>query len=376
MSHTSAPVTRKTPEAMNHDRQQQTRPDNTDRPLLKIEDLSVRIPSPRGVVQAVSNIDLSLERGRTLGLVGESGSGKSMTVRALMGIVPPNSTVSGKVLLDGSDLRALPTREARSVWGSRIGMVFQNPMTALNPVVRIGRQISEAARKHLGLSAKEANARVVELLEQVGIPEPHKRRRYYPHQFSGGMRQRVTIAIALACEPELLIADEATTALDVTIQKQILNLLQRIQKERNMAMILVSHDLGVVAGRTDDVAVMYGGRIVEKAPTSALFTDGRHRYTEALLGAIPRIDAPSHARLRAISGSPPDMASPPPGCPFAPRCSAAINRCRELLPALSPAATPGHTYACYVPVTGEPSEAQQELDTAGAAAESRRELFS
>jgi len=324
-------------------------------PLLSIQDLSVKIPSPRGLVQAVNNINLTLERGQTLGLVGESGSGKSMTVRALMGIVPPKSMVAGKVIFDGKDMRKLPPDEARATLGTRIGMVFQNPMTALNPVVRIGRQISEAARIHLGLSAQEANDRAVDLLKQVGIPEPHKRRRYYPHQFSGGMRQRVTIAIALACDPELLIADEATTALDVTIQKQILDLLQHIQRENNMAMILVSHDLGVVAGRTDNVAVMYGGRIVEKAPTSELFSDGRHRYTQALLSAIPRLDAPSHTRLRAIPGTPPDMAALQPGCPFAPRCSAAINDCYELLPALSPTGTPDHDYACYVPVKGEPS---------------------
>ncbi|MQA09854.1 MAG: ATP-binding cassette domain-containing protein [Pseudonocardiaceae bacterium] len=356
-------------------------------PLLDVTELDVRIGTPRGVVHAVNGVSLDLDRGETLGIVGESGSGKSMFVRALMGILPSGATLNGSVLFDGIDLTAVPVGQAREVWGRRIGMVFQDPMTSLNPVVRIGRQISESARIHLGLNRRRAEELEVELLGQVGIPEPERRRRDYPHQFSGGMRQRVTIAMALACEPDLLIADEATTALDVTVQKQILNLLQRIQRERNMAMILVSHDLGVVAGRTDRIAVMYAGRVVERAPTPLLFERRRHRYTDALLGAIPRLDHPPHARLRSISGTPPDMATLGSGCAFAPRCPAADDRCRTEDPpsasesAVAPQPTGsavsevsaesleasesagGHVYHCFHPVAASVPTAPRAADT-------------
>jgi oligopeptide/dipeptide ABC transporter ATP-binding protein len=322
-------------------------------PLLTVADLRCRIGTAAGTVRALDGVDLSLRRGEVLGLVGESGSGKSMLVRSIMGMRPDGAELTGRITLDGTDLTAMDAKAAHRLRGRRIGMVFQDPMTALNPVVRIGRQITEVARRTLGLSAGEARDRAAGLLARVGIPEPAERLRHYPHQFSGGMRQRITIAMALACDPDLLIADEATTALDVTVQRQILDLLQGLQRDRGMAMILVSHDLGVVAGRADEVAVMYAGRIVEQAPAEALFTGRRHRYTEALLDAVPRLDRPRHTRLRAIPGLPPDPVRDDPGCPFGPRCPRAADRCRTERPELVEAG-PGHRHACFVPV--EPEE--------------------
>jgi oligopeptide/dipeptide ABC transporter ATP-binding protein len=325
-----------------------------DEPLLAVADLRCLIETPAGTVRALEGVDLTLRRGQVLGLVGESGSGKSMLVRSIMGMRPARATLSGRIAIDGDDLLAMDTKAAHRLRGRRIGMVFQDPMTALNPVVRIGRQITEVARRTLGLNARQARERAVELLEQVGIPEPAERTGHYPHQFSGGMRQRITIAMALACDPDLLIADEATTALDVTVQRQILDLLQGLQRDREMAMILVSHDMGVVAGRADEVAVMYAGRIVEQAPTGELFTAHRHRYTEALLDAVPRLDHPRHTRLRSIAGLPPDPSQATPGCPFAPRCPRAAERCRTEEPMLFEE-HPGHRHACFVPVeNGEP----------------------
>lgn len=319
-------------------------------PLLTVEDLRVSIPSARGVVRAVDGVSFAVRRGTTLGIVGESGSGKSMLARSVMGITPAGTTVQGRIVFDGADLRSLPRQEARAVLGTRIAMVFQDPTTSLNPVVRIGRQLTEAPRKHLGLSRGQATARAVELLAQVGISEPERRLHHFPHQLSGGMRQRVTIAMALACDPDLLIADEVTTALDVTVQKQILDLLSRIQRDRGMAMIMISHDLGVVAGRTDETAVMYAGRLVERAPTRALFHHRKHQYTEALLRSIPRLDHPRHEPLRTIEGAPPDLVGDLRGCPFAPRCPAVVHRCRVETPSLVPAERPDHVHACYVPV--------------------------
>lgn len=320
-------------------------------PLLSVRHLRTHIPTPRGLVRAVEDVSFDLHRGRTLGLVGESGSGKSMLVRSLIGITPGRAERSGEIRLDGEDLLTLSRRRLRGYLGRRVAMVFQDPMTSLNPVVRIDRQLTEAPVRHLGMDRRRAREVALDLLHQVGIPEPERRMRQYPHQLSGGMRQRVMIAIALACEPELLIADEATTALDVTVQKQILDLLSRLQRERNMAMIMVSHDLGVVAGRTDDVAVMYGGRLVEKAPTTDLFDAPRHRYTRALLDAIPRMDHPRDTPLRTIEGAPPDLARPGTGCPFAPRCEARIDRCVTADPPLVDEGG-GHTHACLVPVGG------------------------
>jgi oligopeptide/dipeptide ABC transporter ATP-binding protein len=276
-----------------------------------------------------------------------------MLVRTILGIAPRSAEVSGNVHFDGVDLRNLPARQARTYRGRHIAMVFQDPTTALNPVVRIERHLTEGPRHHLGLRRAAARAKALELMEQVGIPEPRKRLRQYPHQLSGGMRQRITIAMALACDPELLIADEATTALDVTVQKQILDLLQQIQRERNMAVIMVSHDLGVLAGRTDRIAVMYGGQILEEAPTAALFARHRHRYTKALLSAIPDMTQPRHSLLHTIPGAPPDPLDRGPGCSFAPRCAAAVPRCTVEAPDLEPDDHPDHRFACFAPIPQE-----------------------
>jgi peptide/nickel transport system ATP-binding protein len=321
-------------------------------PLLQVRDLRTSFRTPRGALRAVDGVSFELELGRTLGIVGESGSGKSVLVRTIMNLLPPNAVVDdhGHVLYDGRDVRILSPAEARHFLGTEMAMIFQDPMTSLNPVKKIGHQLTESMHFHLGLSKRQATARALDLLNHVGIPEPRRRLGQYPHELSGGMRQRVTIAIALACEPRLLIADEPTTALDVTVQKQILDLLDRIQQERRMAMILIAHDLGVVAGHADDVAVMYAGQIVESAPTKQLFGNVEHPYTEALLGSIPRPELPSHVRLDAIIGRPPDMVRPPPGCRFAPRCRYAQEACEASLPELTTADVSAHRYRCYFPV--------------------------
>jgi oligopeptide/dipeptide ABC transporter ATP-binding protein len=319
--------------------------------LLEVENLRTGFVTPMGLVKAVDDVSLSLERGKTLGVVGESGSGKSVLSRSIMGLLPRrNVQRSGVVRFEGEELTNLPEEALRSRWGTDMAMVFQDPMTSLNPVVKIGRQLTEGLDVHFGLGKDEASAIALELLRSVGIPEPEKRLKQYPFELSGGMRQRVTIAIALVCGPKLLFADEPTTALDVTVQAQILNLLNDQQHERHMAMILVTHDLGVVAGRTDDIAVMYAGRIVEQAPTRTLFAEMRMPYTEALLKSIPKLDEPSHTRLQIIGGRPPDLITPPPGCRFAPRCPYAQQRCTEEEPPLIEAETPGHLYRCWYPV--------------------------
>jgi peptide/nickel transport system ATP-binding protein len=283
--------------------------------------------------------------------VGESGSGKSVLSRSVMGLLPSGNVVrEGSVRFQGVEIADLPGRAMRRYWGTEMAMVFQDPMTSLNPVMRIGNQIMEGLRIHLGESKKDATETALALLKSVRIPEPERRLREYPHQLSGGMRQRVVIATALACGPRLLIADEPTTALDVTVQDQILDLLQQQQRERFMAMMLITHDLGVVAGRTDEIAVMYAGQIVEKAPTRTLFAEMRMPYTEALLQSIPKLDQASHTRLQAISGRPPDLVNPPSGCRFAPRCLYAQDRCVEEQPPLMEAETPGHLYRCWYPV--------------------------
>lgn len=318
-------------------------------PILEVKDLTCRFTTDAGTTQVLSDIDLTLERGVTLGVVGESGSGKSMLMKSILGIAPQSAAVGGTVVLDGQDLGKLPPRERQKVIGRRVGIVFQNPMSSLNPVVKVGRQVEEAARYHLDMDRREARALAIRMLSAVGLPDPEECLGAYPHQFSGGMKQRIMIAMALTCEPDLIIADEATTALDVTVQKTILDLLWTIQQQRGMSLILVTHNLGIVAGRADEIAVMYGGRIVERGPTRAIFRDARHRYTEALMAAIPRTDMPAHSRLRAIPGRPPVRLLPKPGCPFAPRCDSAIDLCHTQDPPVGAGVDPTHTYACFVP---------------------------
>ncbi len=319
--------------------------------LLKVVDLKTHFRTERGTVRAVDGVSLTLAQGHTLGVVGESGSGKTILSRSIMGLLPSRNVVrEGHVYYEGNDIIGHTQNEMRSVWGSEMAMVFQDPMTSLNPVMKIGRQITESLVHHLSMDKNEAIETALVLLQSVGIPEPKQRLEEYPHQLSGGMRQRVTIAIALACGPKILFADEPTTALDVTIQAQILNLLQKQQTERHMAMILVTHDLGVVAGRTDDIAVMYAGKVVEQAPTSVLFDKMKMPYTEALISSIPKLDNPSHTRLEIISGRPPNLVSPPTGCHFSPRCKYVQDKCRTDEPPLVPAETPGHFYRCWFPV--------------------------
>lgn len=327
--------------------------------FLVVDEVHTEIHTSRGELKAVDGVTLSVQPGETLGIVGESGSGKSVLGRTIMGLHRngPTMDISGQVLLDGSDIHGMSKRQLRDVWGGDISMVFQDPMTALNPVKKVGLQLTETLRKHSGLGRKEARDRAAELLGLVGIPEPRRRLDQYPHELSGGMRQRVVIAIALANNPKLLIADEPTTALDVTVQKQILDLLGKLQDEFNMAIILISHNLGVVAGRAHRVAVMYAGRVVEIAPAKQLFADPRHPYTRALLAAIPRLDQPPHVRLDAIDGAPPNMVNPPQGCRFAPRCRFAQDDCNVLPPRLTPTddvnrlGRERHWFACYHPVT-------------------------
>jgi peptide/nickel transport system ATP-binding protein len=270
-----------------------------------------------------------------------------------MGLLPSNVVRGGTIKFEGHEIGGTSARQMRAYWGTQMAMVFQDPMTSLNPVVKIGNQITESVRYHLDVSHEYADETALSLLTSVGIPEAQRRLNEYPHQLSGGMRQRVMIAIALACGPKLLFADEPTTALDVTVQAQILDLLQTQQRERFMAMVLVTHDLGVVAGRTDDIAVMYAGRIVEKASTRSLFASTRHPYTEALLKSIPKLAHPSHTRLEAISGRPPDLANPPKGCKFAPRCPYAQPKCLEEEPPLADVEEPGHAFRCWFPVGTE-----------------------
>jgi oligopeptide/dipeptide ABC transporter ATP-binding protein len=316
----------------------------TGRRLLEVEDLHVSFATSRGPLRAVQGVSLTLDQGKTLGIVGESGSGKTVLSRAIMGLLPPSTTTqTGSVRYDGTEI-------LRKLWSTHIAMVFQDPMTSLNPVQRIGNQITEPLKIHLKLSKSEAKETALSLLMQVGIPSPVERYEAYPAQLSGGMRQRVMIAIALACAPRLLMADEPTTGLDVTVQAQILDLLGKLQHERDMAMILVTHDLGVVATRTDEIIVMYAGNVVERAPTNVLFKSMAMPYTEALLKSTPRIAEPSHTRLTAIEGRPPDLLNPPAGCPFSPRCPYAQEKCHREKPPLVEA-DPGHSYACWYPLT-------------------------
>ncbi len=301
-------------------------------------------------MHAVDGVSFTLERGKTIGIVGESGCGKSVLSRSIMGLLPSNVVRHGSIHFEGNEIGKAGGNDMRKYWGTQMAMVFQDPMTSLNPVMRIGNQIMESLRFHFDVTKDYAEETALALLKSVGIPEAERRLREYPHQLSGGMRQRVMIAIALACGPKLLFADEPTTALDVTVQAQILDLLQQQQRERFMAMVLVTHDLGVVAGRTDDIAVMYAGRIIERAPTRSLFEHTRHPYTEALLKSIPKLAMPSHSKLDAIAGRPPDLVKPPIGCKFAPRCPYAQPKCLTDEPPLVDTDIPGHAFRCFFPV--------------------------
>ena len=333
--------------------------------LLVVDDLKTHFAVAAGSVRAVDGVSFSLARGRTLGVVGESGSGKTVLSRSIMGLsTTSNATTTGSVRYAGDEMIGKSSKQKKALWGTEMAMVFQDPMTSLNPVVTIGRQLTEHVRYHLDMGRKEANEVAIALLKSVNIPEAEKRLDNYPHQMSGGMRQRVCIAIALACGPRMLFADEPTTALDVTVQHQILNLLAEQQRDRAMAMILVTHDLGVVAGRTDEIMVMYAGRVVEKAPTADLFAHLRHPYTQGLLWSIPKITQPKHTRLNAIPGRPPNLIQPPPGCKFSPRCAYAQDICRTEEPQLRSIDSPDHVFACHFPVGTPEGEAAFQANIA------------
>ena len=334
-------------------------------PLLQIKDLHTDIEIRSGVVRALSGVDLHVNPGETLGIVGESGSGKTMTALSLMGLLPQGGKVSsGSIILDGQDLTQLPLKEKRKLRGTKVGMIFQDPLTSLNPTMKIGLQVCEPLRVHEGLSKKEALERAVEILKRVGMPRPEVVINNYPHQLSGGMRQRVMIAMALVCKPRILIADEPTTALDVTTQMQILDLIDELRDEYKMGVILITHDLGVVAGHTDRVAVMYAGRIVETAPTKTLFTEPKHRYTSSLMAALPERALAAGTKLFSIPGAPPSLTNLPVGCRFAARCLWATDECRAGYPDLRGDET--HTFSCFHPVQeGDESPAvlQGKLDS-------------
>ena len=336
-------------------------------PLLQIKDLHTDIEIRSGVVRALSGVDLHVNPGETLGIVGESGSGKTMTALSLMGLLPQGGKVSsGSIILDGQDLTQLPLKEKRKLRGTKVGMIFQDPLTSLNPTMKIGLQVCEPLRVHEGLSKKEALERAVEILKRVGMPRPEVVINNYPHQLSGGMRQRVMIAMALVCKPRILIADEPTTALDVTTQMQILDLIDELRDEYQMGVILITHDLGVVAGHTDRVAVMYAGRIVETAPTKTLFTEPKHRYTSSLMAALPERALAAGTKLFSIPGAPPSLTNLPVGCRFASRCLWAGAECVDRYPDLSGEGF--HTYSCFHPVQeGDESPAELQAKLEGSA---------
>jgi len=321
--------------------------------LLEVQDLKTYFKVKAGRVRAVDGVSFAVKSGEKLGVVGESGCGKSVTALSIMRLVqqPPGEYAGGSILFQDQDLLELPESGMRKIRGGQIGMIFQDPMTCLNPTMTVGKQIAEGLQIHLKLSSDQALKRAVSLLEQVGIPDAATRASAYPHQFSGGMRQRVVIAIALACNPKLLVADEPTTALDVTVQAQILELIGGVCDEFGTAVILITHDLGVVAGMTDRVVVMYAGKVVETAPTDELFVNPRHPYTLGLLSSVPRLDEQRTSELRTIEGAPPDLLQPPPGCPFMPRCAFARAICRTMPPLDPVAGNAAHRKACWVDVT-------------------------
>jgi oligopeptide transport system ATP-binding protein len=327
----------------------------SNRPLLEVQNLETQFKTQDGIVKAVNDVTFHVDRGETLGIVGESGSGKSVTSLSVMRLIPtpPGRIVGGKIFFDGENLIDLSEDEMRAIRGNRIAMIFQDPMTSLNPVLTIGRQITESLELHMKLSQREAKSRAVELLTMVGIPSAARRIDDYPHQFSGGMRQRVMIAMGLSCNPELLIADEPTTALDVTIQAQILELIKRLQQELGTAVIVITHDLGVVAGMTDRVIVMYAGRVVEEGPTEVIFANPRMPYTIGLLRSIPRLDETESRRLTPIRGLPPDLINLPEICPFSPRCDYFVaGKCDAVVPPLRQVG-PNHRAACLFDITLE-----------------------
>ncbi len=317
-------------------------------PLLEVKNLKTQFFTQDGVVKAVEDVSFYVMPGETLGVVGESGSGKSITGLSIMRLIPnpPGKIVNGEVLFEGKDLLKLNDDQIRRIRGNQIAMIFQDPMTSLNPVLTINRQISEALQLHMGMSKDQAKARAIELLRMVGIPNAEERIDQYPHQFSGGMRQRVMIAMALSCNPKLIIADEPTTALDVTIQAQILDLMRSLQAERDTGVIMITHSMGVVAGMADRVQVMYAGSIVETASTEEIFANPRHPYTVGLMKSIPRLDARERERLEPIRGLPPDLIDLPDICPFVPRCDYAREKCEQKRPPLLEVA-PGHMSACW-----------------------------
>jgi oligopeptide/dipeptide ABC transporter ATP-binding protein len=319
--------------------------------VIKVEGLSVSFATPRGELKAVRDVSIELQEGESLGVVGESGSGKTVLSRSIMGLLPSTATRTGKISFQGKEISDLPKDEVRELWGTGMAMVFQDPMTALNPVRRIGDQLTESLTVRLGMSKKDAKVRAIELLERVRIPDPQSMMRKFPYQLSGGMRQRIMIAIAVSCKPEMLFADEPTTALDVTVQAQVLELISELRKEFNMAMILVTHDLGVVAGHTDKIAVMYAGDVVEYAPTRELFANMKMPYTEALLKSIPRLETPTGTRLPVIEGRLPDPTKNEPGCPFANRCAYVTDKCRAEKPPLTDGGN-NHFYRCWFPIGG------------------------
>jgi oligopeptide transport system ATP-binding protein len=323
-------------------------------PLLEVRDLTVRFYTLDGIVHAVNGISYTLEEGQTLGIVGESGCGKSVSALSVMGLIPqpPGRIVAGQILHRGQNLLALNEEEMEQIRGKEIAMVFQDPMTSLNPVLTIGRQISETLVVHLGIGWEEARRQAVDLLDLVGIPQAADRYGDYPHQFSGGMRQRAMIAMALACNPTILIADEPTTALDVTIQAQIIDLVKDLRDRLGMAVIWITHDLGIIAGLVETVVVMYAGFIVERGKVDDIYGDPRHPYTLALLSSLPRVDRTSRDRLATIPGLPPDLLGLPPGCPFAPRCAYVVERCRQENPRLGSVVGLDHEIACWVDVNG------------------------
>ena len=324
-------------------------------PLLELSDLRVTFRTRLGTVYAVQGVNLTVEPGQTLALIGESGSGKTVSAQAIMGILPRSAEVSGSIKFKGDEIVGRGEHELRDYRGRSVAMVFQNPERSLNPTMRAGMQIAEAIQVHLPVSKKEAHERAVELLRMVRLPAPERRFYEYPHQLSGGMRQRVVIAIALACDPAVLIADEATTALDVTTQAQIMDLLLDLQQETGTALLMISHDLGLAASYAEEVIVMYAGKIVEQAPTKELFAGVRMPYTQALLDAIPRIEMEPHVLLPVVGGRPPDLAFIPPGCSFAPRCPRAEQDCKDTSPPLQQH-EPGRWWACWHPLGKEPAQ--------------------
>ena len=325
-------------------------------PLLQLKDLQVQFNTPEGTVYAVNGVSFDINEGDALAIVGESGSGKSVCMMSILGLIPipPGEIAGGQAFFEGTDLLTLTEKQLERFRGQKIGMIFQDPMTSLNPVLTLGRQLTEALIRHYHLSAEDARQSAYELMHMVGISDPERRINNYPHQFSGGMRQRVMIAMMLACNPKLLIADEPTTALDVTIQAQIVELVLDIRKELKMSLIWITHDLGVVANVADRVLVMYGGTVVEEADIDLLYEDPQHPYTLALLAALPKVDQRREDRLKAIPGSPPVIMEELTGCPFAPRCDFVIDRCHQERPLLEPI-KPNQKAACFVNTrTGEP----------------------